>query len=188
MNWYFLVLKKYAVFNGRARRKEYWFFQLFTAIAVIVLMILDAVLEQTGPDTSFIGILSGLYILGTFLPALGVLIRRLHDTNRSGWWWLLSFVPFGGIVLLVFVVQDGTPGDNNYGPDPKLPASAAPAPAASMSYAVPEVRPMTQAAGVAMSSQPPNQPVTAGAPAFCTHCGKPLEVGSSFCGACGRAL
>lgn len=111
MNWYLAVLKKYAEFNGRARRKEYWFFFLFNFIAAVVL--------------GFIGELTGLSILGTIyalailLPAIGVTIRRLHDTDRTGWWILIGFVPIiGFIVLLIFMILPGTVGANQYGPDP----------------------------------------------------------------------
>ena len=184
MSWYFLVLKKYAVFGGRARRKEYWFFQLFTILAIIVLAIIDSTLEHTGPETDFLGVLSGLYILATFLPGLGVLVRRLHDTNRSGWWALLGFVPLVGIVLLVFVVQDGTPGPNQYGADPKQPgATFAPAPGMPANYGAPMMQPMAQAAAAGT----PWQPMPQSAAAFCSGCGKPLEAGSRFCAACGRA-
>jgi uncharacterized membrane protein YhaH (DUF805 family) len=186
MNWYLQVLKKYAVFEGRARRKEYWFFQLFNVIAVIVLAIIDSALENTGPATDFLGILSGLYILATFLPGLGVLIRRLHDTDRSGWWVLISFVPLvGGIVLLVFTVTEGTPGPNKYGADPKQPAAAfAPYAATPPNYAAPNMQPMAQAAGAGVSQQAFSQ----AAPAFCSSCGKPLVAGSNFCASCGRAI
>lgn len=113
MNWYLDVIKnKYFNFDGRARRTEYWMFTLFNIIAIVVLAVID----------SFIGkpILQGLYMLAILLPALGVTVRRLHDTGRSGWWILVSFVPFiGGLILLVFTVLDSQPGDNQYGANPK---------------------------------------------------------------------
>ena len=119
MTWYLGVLKKYAVFDGRARRKEYWFFFLFTIIVSVILAIID---NLTGTYNSKVGIglLGGLYALGTLLPGIGVTIRRLHDTGRTGWWILIAFVPIvGGIILLIFMVLDGNPGENKYGPDPK---------------------------------------------------------------------
>jgi len=119
MNWYLGVLKKYAVFDGRARRKEYWFFFLFTIIVSVILAIID---NLTGTYNSKVGIglLGGLYALGTLLPGIGVTIRRLHDTGRTGWWILIAFVPIVGvIILLIFMVLDGNPGENKYGPDPK---------------------------------------------------------------------
>ncbi len=119
MNWYLAVLKKYAVFSGRARRKEYWMFFLFSVIISLVLMAIDGVMG-TKSTMAGMGILGALYTLAVFLPALGVTIRRLHDTNRSGWWIFISLVPIVGlIVLLVFLIQEGTPGVNDYGPNPK---------------------------------------------------------------------
>ncbi|MEU5219990.1 DUF805 domain-containing protein [Streptomyces sp. NPDC020807] len=113
MNWYFDVLRRYADFGGRARRKEYWMYALFTFIVTLVLGIIDFALE-TYP------LLVGIYSLATFLPTLGVTVRRLHDTGRSGWWYLISLVPFVGfIVLLVLTVLEGDSHVNAYGPDPK---------------------------------------------------------------------
>jgi uncharacterized membrane protein YhaH (DUF805 family) len=112
VNWYLEVLKKYAVFSGRARRKEYWMFILFNSIVSIVLFVIGQAID--------VEILSSLYSLAVLLPSLGVTIRRLHDTNRSGWWILIGLVPLAGfIVLLVFTVSDSQPGDNQYGPNPK---------------------------------------------------------------------
>lgn len=119
MNWYLDVLKQYAVFNGRSRRKEYWFFVLFNLIASIVLSVVDSVIGTFSAESG-IGLLSGLYSLAVLVPAIAVSIRRLHDTNRSGWWLLISFIPLiGAIVLIVFLAQDSNPGDNQYGPNPK---------------------------------------------------------------------
>ena len=119
MNWYLEVLKKYAVFSGRARRKEYWFFVLFNIIIALALTFIDF---STGlyDVESEIGLLSSLYSLAVLVPSIAVTIRRLHDTGRTGWWFLIAFVPIiGAIVLLVFMVFDSTPGDNQYGPNPK---------------------------------------------------------------------
>ncbi|QKE65280.1 DUF805 domain-containing protein [Aquipseudomonas campi] len=122
MNWYLDVLKKYAVFDGRARRKEYWFFVLFNLIASVVLSIIDGVIGTFSAESG-IGLLSGVYSLAVLLPAIGVSIRRLHDTNRSGWWLLIGLIPLvGAIVLIVFMVQDSTAGDNQYGANPKQDA------------------------------------------------------------------
>jgi len=119
MSWFLEVLKKYAVFTGRARRKEYWFFYLFYIIFLFVLMFIDGMMG-TLSETGGMGILSLLFILALFIPSLAVTIRRLHDTDRAGWWFLIAFVPLiGGIWLLVLMVLDGTPGQNQYGPDPK---------------------------------------------------------------------
>jgi uncharacterized membrane protein YhaH (DUF805 family) len=112
MNWYVAVLKKYAVFTGRARRSEYWFFVLFNLIITVILALIDAWL-----GTSFLEI---IYSLAVLIPSLAVGVRRLHDTDRSGWWLLIGLVPlFGLIVLIVFFVQDSTAGANKYGPNPK---------------------------------------------------------------------
>jgi uncharacterized membrane protein YhaH (DUF805 family) len=112
MSWYLAVLKKYAVFSGRASRSEYWYYALFTVIVSIILSAVDGMIGTA--------VLAGLYALATFLPSLGVGIRRLHDGGRSGWWLLIAFVPLVGfIVLIVFFVQDSQPGDNQYGPNPK---------------------------------------------------------------------
>ncbi|MGW0836926.1 DUF805 domain-containing protein [Streptomyces prunicolor] len=112
MSWFIEVLKKYAVFSGRARRKEYWMFGLFAAIIAIVLGGIGFAIKFP--------LLVGLFYLAILLPGLGVSIRRLHDTGRSGWWLLIGLVPLiGGITLLVFTCLDSEPGANAYGPNPK---------------------------------------------------------------------
>ena len=129
MNWYLHVLKNYTTFSGRARRKEYWFFVLFHVLVIMVLDILDTLLGLRVVETpeASVGVLSSLYLLGTLLPSIAVAMRRLHDTERSGWWLLLSLIPLvGPLVLLIFYVLRGTPGDNKYGPDP-LAGESAPA-------------------------------------------------------------
>jgi uncharacterized membrane protein YhaH (DUF805 family) len=113
MSWYMQALKKYAVFAGRARRKEFWMFFLVYALIVVVLLIVESILGLPG-------ILSGIYSLALLIPSIAVTVRRLHDTGRTGWWWWLGFVPvIGIIVLLVFMALEGEPGQNRYGPDPK---------------------------------------------------------------------
>ena len=119
MNWYLKVLKNYAVFNGRAQRSEYWFFALFNILANIGLFLIDGVLGTLNPETGF-GLLGGIYMLAIIIPGIAVTIRRLHDTNRSGWWSLIVFIPVVGVIaLLVFMILDSTPGDNEYGSNPK---------------------------------------------------------------------
>lgn len=116
-NWYMQALKKYAVFSGRARRKEYWFFVLWYLIISIGLAIIDAV---AGLRIGEVGLLQGLYGLAVLIPGLAVAVRRLHDTGRTGWWLLIILIPLiGAIVLLVFMFLNSEPGDNNYGPSPK---------------------------------------------------------------------
>lgn len=124
MNWYIEVIKKYAVFSGRARRKEYWYFFLFHIIVSIVLVMIDGAAGSYSPDTGY-GLISGIYTLAVILPSLAVAVRRLHDTGRSGWWILIAFIPLiGAIILLVFMVLDGKPGPNQYGDNPKECASS----------------------------------------------------------------
>ncbi len=112
MNWYFEVLKKYAVFQGRAHRTEYWMFFLFNLIIAVVLGIFAGAAN--------VAWLNFLYSIAVILPGLAVGARRLHDTNRSGWWLLLGLIPIlGFIVLIFFFIQDSHPGANQYGPNPK---------------------------------------------------------------------
>jgi len=113
MNWYMEVLKNYAVFDGRARRKEYWMFMLFNIIISATLLFVERLFS--GP-----GILQTIYYFAVFIPTLAVTVRRLHDMGMSGWWVLISFVPFiGGMILLFFMTTDSDPGDNQYGANPK---------------------------------------------------------------------
>jgi len=119
MNWYIDVLKKYAVFQGRARRKEYWFFVLFNVIISIGLTIVDVMIGTFNAETG-IAYLSTLYSLAVLIPSIAVSVRRLHDTDRTGWWLFIALIPLIGlIVLLVFMFLDSQPGDNKYGANPK---------------------------------------------------------------------
>ena len=120
MKWFLEALTaKYATFDGRARRKEYWYFVLFYCLAMVALVIVDGI-TGTLEEEAGVGLLSGLFVLATLIPTLAVTVRRLHDTNRSGWWILINIIPIiGGIVLLVFTVQDSQPGGNRFGPNPK---------------------------------------------------------------------
>ena len=119
MNWYLEVLKKYAEFGGRARRKEYWYFTLFNFLAFFVLTFIDGVIGSFNSEVG-IGLLAGVYSLAILTPAIAVSVRRLHDTNRSGWWLLIELIPvIGAIVLFIFMVQDSQQGDNQYGLNPK---------------------------------------------------------------------
>jgi uncharacterized membrane protein YhaH (DUF805 family) len=112
MNWYLEVLKKYAAFSGRARRREFWYFVLFNFIIIIILSIIDQAIGSA--------ILSTIYSLAVLIPSIAVTVRRLHDTNRTGWWVLIGLIPIiGFIVLLIFTVQDSQKGENQYGPNPK---------------------------------------------------------------------
>ncbi|XZG68833.1 DUF805 domain-containing protein [Chitinibacteraceae bacterium HSL-7] len=114
MEWYLKALKQYADFNGRARRKEYWMFTLFYILAMIPLAALMAVSSTLGSVALVV------YILAMVTPSLAVGVRRLHDTNRSGWWFLISFVPaVGGLIFFIFTLMEGDKGENQFGADPK---------------------------------------------------------------------
>ncbi|MEL6696197.1 MAG: DUF805 domain-containing protein [Bacteroidota bacterium] len=117
MNYYIDVWKKYGQFYGRARRAEYWYFILFNALAMTALVMLDLFLIE-GVGIEF-PVLTVAYILASIIPNLAVTTRRLHDTGKSGWMMLISLIPFGNIVLLVFMCMDSEPGENIYGPNPK---------------------------------------------------------------------
>ena len=113
-----VVFERYAVFEGRAGRAEYWWFFLANFLIGLVIQVLAGVSDA-------LVILSLIYSLALLIPGLAVAVRRLHDTNKSGWWILIALVPLVGIiVLIVFLATDGDPGANQYGnPDPGLPAA-----------------------------------------------------------------
>lgn len=113
MSWYLQSMKKYADFGGRASRKEYWMFFLVNIIILIALIAIEA--AAGGP-----GILAVLYNFGVIIPNLAVAMRRLHDTDRSGWYILISLVPLVNLVLLFFMCQDSSPGANRFGANPKV--------------------------------------------------------------------
>lgn len=137
------VLSQYATFTGRARRSEYWWYSLFHFVLMLPGQILyfvgyfsvfGSVLTETDPngelpsdafaDANWAPLIAGSVLmlivgLALFLPGLAVTVRRLHDTGRTGHWYWISLVPFGGFVLLAFAVMDGQPHPNEWGPDPK---------------------------------------------------------------------
>jgi uncharacterized membrane protein YhaH (DUF805 family) len=131
MNEYIAVLKKYAEFSGRARRREYWVFVLISMVICSILSLIDGVMGMscggniggaTGMnfDWNCGGILSGIYSLAVLVPSIAVAVRRLHDTGRSAWWLLMLLIPIAGwIVLFVYMVQDSQAGSNAYGLNPK---------------------------------------------------------------------
>ena len=114
MNWYLtLMTQKYASFSGRARRTEYWMFFLVYFVIALVIGVVEGLL-------SIGGYLTGIFALVHLLPSLGVTARRLHDTNRSAWWMLVSFIPvIGWLVLLYFMLNAGDAQDNRFGSNPK---------------------------------------------------------------------
>jgi len=119
-----MVLKRYADFSGRSRRREYWMFVLLNFVISVAVAIIDDVI---GSDVAAgVGLLGVLYALILLTPGLAVSVRRLHDTGRSGWLMLIALIPIVGvIILIVWAVQDGQPNDNQYGPNPKTAAGLA---------------------------------------------------------------
>ena len=123
MSWFLGGYKKYADFSGRATRQEFWFFTFFFLIAFALLLTAEITIATATPFDTYTTLV-GLYMLASIFPILAVTVRRLHDTDRSGWWYLLNFIPFGSIVLIVFLCLDSSPGQNRFGANPKLePAS-----------------------------------------------------------------
>ena len=118
IDWAKRPLQKYADFSGRAPRAEYWWFYLLTMIAFVVAIFLDGMIGSDFGGTGY-GMITAIAGLALIIPSIAVGIRRLHDTDRSGWWLLIALVPLvGAIVLLVFYVTEGTKGENRFGPDP----------------------------------------------------------------------
>lgn len=122
--WYKkVVFENYVNFSGRARRSEYWYFALFNFLLAIVAIVVDNVLGLNFEEGSG-GPFYLLFLLGTLLPGLAVMVRRLHDQNKSGWYVLIILVPLiGSIWLLILLFTEGTNGKNEYGEDPKRPYS-----------------------------------------------------------------
>ncbi len=118
MEWFKKCMNQYADFSGRARRKEYWMFSLFYFLFIISALVVDGILMSLiGSSVPFITV---LFMLAMIVPSLSVMIRRLHDTDRSGWWMFISLVPLvGGFICLFFLCVDGTLGSNRFGPNPK---------------------------------------------------------------------
>lgn len=127
MKYYLSVLKNYATFSGRATRSEYWYFVLFNLIFAIAAMIIDNLLGSTfhmespsGTINLHYGYVYVLYGLFVFIPGLALLVRRLHDVNKSGWFVLILLIPLvGAIWILVLACTDSQPGINEYGANPK---------------------------------------------------------------------
>jgi uncharacterized membrane protein YhaH (DUF805 family) len=121
MNWWLTCMKKYVDLSGRARRKEYWMFHLFNVIFTIAVVILASIFGTASEEDLGFRVIYGLFALAIILPTLSVTVRRLHDVGKSGWWIFISLVPLiGSIWLLVLMVTDSQPGENQYGPNPKM--------------------------------------------------------------------
>ena len=124
MDWYLKVLKQYADFSGRARRKEFWMFTLFHFIFVFILAFLigfsgGGFESNETPSFIMIGVFA-IYALGTIIPSLAVTVRRLHDIGKSGTWYFISFIPYiGSFWLLILMCMDGNNGTNKWGENPK---------------------------------------------------------------------
>lgn len=120
MEWMLMPLKRYADFSGRSRRKEYWMFLLGVVIVAIVLSVMEAAMGMNGMVAGVYGPLTTLLVLGLIIPGIAVQVRRFHDQDKSGWFVLLGFIPIvGGLIVLVFMLLEGTKGPNRFGPDPK---------------------------------------------------------------------
>ena len=122
MEWYLKAVRNYVNFQGRAQRKEYWFYLLFYILFAIAVVLVESFLglsDLSDPEKGT-GPLYAIYTLAFLLPSIAVAVRRLHDIGRTGWWLLLALIPLvGAIVLLIFYCLDSQPGDNKYGPNPK---------------------------------------------------------------------
>ena len=184
MDWYLMVLRRYAEFDGRSRRSEYWMFVLFNFLAILALAALGGagiVISKDYGGILFIPL--GIYILAATIPGLAVSVRRFHDTGRSGWlllvFMLVGMIPIigliGAVIQIVFMCQDSDAGTNQYGPSPKYPD-------------LPGVAART-AGFTSMGPGAQPQPFTGGNPlVYCRNCGKQVESGSQFCSGCGTHL
>ncbi len=171
--------KKYATFSGRARRSEYWFWWLFATIVSSVAVAIQ------GQDSSA---LSGIVGLVFLIPNLAVGVRRMHDVGKSGWYLLMSLIPFvGWILVIVKLCTDSEPGTNMYGENPK----GVYAPAAAQPYYAPEEPVYEKQAQEAVYSEVKTEPVSdskANVTGFCPYCDTPILVGQKFCTGCGHRI
>jgi uncharacterized membrane protein YhaH (DUF805 family) len=149
------VFRQYFGFSGRACRSEYWWFFLFQFIVGIVLAF----------SISGLYFLFFLYVLGTIIPGIAVLVRRLHDTGNFGWLALVALIPLiGGLIILIIAVTKGQQGENKYGPDPLMRAN-------NRGFE-----------GISATSN------SGGDAGYCTNCGSVLESGANFCRSCGATI
>jgi uncharacterized membrane protein YhaH (DUF805 family) len=196
MEWYLMAWRKFAQFDGRSRRKEYWMFTLFNVLAILALGAIaiagGALLATRGTEASgdsssflftFMFIPIGIYGLAITIPSLAAATRRFHDIGKSGWLLFLlialGVIPVVGfitaIIQIVFLCQDSVPGANQYGPNPKFPEQGA------MMYA--GIPPGAIPAGFVMPPQPP--PIAGPGLHYCGKCGAALKDGAAFCTGCG---
>jgi uncharacterized membrane protein YhaH (DUF805 family) len=124
-------MRRYFDFSGRSSRAQFWIFTLVVIVLVLVAAVIGAAIgggESTaqGPSTSGspAALLLALVVLVHFIPSLAVQVRRLHDSNKSGWWVLLNVIPAGQLVLLIMFCLGSTPGPNRFGPNPREPRAA----------------------------------------------------------------
>jgi len=168
LEWYPTVLRRYAVFDGRAGRPEFWWFELVNAIVVVLIYI---VLAAAKASTA----IADIYQLAVFLPSLGVQIRRLHDIDKSGWWVLFGFIPIiGWIMMIIWLASQGTPGPNRFGPSPRGEAGAD--------------QPATFGGGGWEPEPQPTSETGGSAARYCKNCGSPLAPGATYCGNCGTSV
>jgi uncharacterized membrane protein YhaH (DUF805 family) len=119
MNYYAEAWGKYATFRGRARRRELWEFDLWNTLALCALLLFRKMSGSSVLGTA-LNLISWLFILAIFIPTFAVMVRRIHDVGKSGWWILIGLIPgIGGLALLIFSVVDSMTGDNKYGSNPK---------------------------------------------------------------------
>ena len=163
------VFGKYATFSGRARRSEYWYFTLFNGIVILVLTALNHFLFGDDGGNK----LGAIYLLVTFLPSLAVAVRRLHDVGKPGTYYFMNLIPvIGQIILLVKYVSDSEPGNNAFGPNPKMSGG--------------ETDTWTGESGALRRSEPAFSSTTG--IRCCPFCGAEIEEGDMFCVGCGKKL
>jgi uncharacterized membrane protein YhaH (DUF805 family) len=178
MEWYQLVWSRFAEFDGRSRRQEYWMFSLFQFLIIFAGYVVGLALMAIGIGFVILG-LCFIYSLISFIPSLSVSVRRLHDTGKSGWFLLVGLIPFiGGLVLIILMATDSDPGMNEYGPNPKFPEQPAMLAWSAGSYSP---RPAVWPGGVSTF-------VGDKGFGFCSGCGNKLKDASPYCGSCGAQV
>lgn len=186
MSWYLHVLKNYATFTGRARRREYWMFVFYDVIAYLGLWLLTMAVSFpfrdsiSGNGAPIVLIPLTLYYVGTALPAIAVTVRRLHDTNKSGGWFFIALIPggIGAIWMIILLCQEGDRHPNRYGPDPKAPIGYQVQQQYQPGYQAQPGYPAQQ--GQPIQPGYPAQPVQAGYPAQPGFPGQPGQPAPAF--------